>query len=77
VHHGKHHAAYAANLNKQIAGKEWDSKDLDAIVLASWNNGNPTPEFNNAAQVRIGEGVRARSVRARMSRAAGFVIKAG
>nr|QBY35575.1 chloroplast iron superoxide dismutase 1 [Dunaliella salina] len=50
-HHGKHHRAYADNLNKQIAGKEWDQKDLDTIVMASWNNGNPTPEFNNAAQV--------------------------
>jgi len=60
-HHGKHHRAYVDNLNKQIAGKEWDSKDLDAIVMASWNNGTPTPEFNNAAQVwkrfPIGSGV--------------------
>ena len=21
------------------------------IIAASWNNGNPTPEFNNAAQI--------------------------
>lgn len=50
-HYGKHHRAYVDNLNKQIAGKEWDSATLDQIVQASWNNGNPTPEFNNAAQV--------------------------
>lgn len=52
-HWGKHHRAYVDNLNKQIAGKDWDKKSLEEIVLASWNNGSPTPEFNNAAQVRI------------------------
>lgn len=25
-------------------------------MLQSWNNGNPTPEFNNAAQVRGSKG---------------------
>lgn len=51
-HWGKHHRAYVDNLNKQIAGKDWDKKTLEDIVFASWNNGNPTPEFNNAAQAR-------------------------
>lgn len=50
-HYGKHHRAYVDNLNKQIAGKDWDNASLEAIVMASWNNGSPTPEFNNAAQV--------------------------
>ncbi len=53
-HWGKHHRAYVDNLNKQIAGKDWDNKTLEQIVLASWNGGSPTPEFNNAAQVNIG-----------------------
>uniref|UniRef100_A0A7S0N9X5 Superoxide dismutase n=1 Tax=Chlamydomonas leiostraca TaxID=1034604 RepID=A0A7S0N9X5_9CHLO len=50
-HYGKHHRAYVDNLNKQIAGKDWDKATLEQIVAASWNNGTPTPEFNNAAQV--------------------------
>lgn len=51
-HAGKHHRAYVDNMNKQIAGTELENKSLEEIVLASWNNGNPTPVFNNAAQVR-------------------------
>eukprot|EP00775_Hariotina_reticulata_P013216 gene13216-13347_t len=50
-HWGKHHRAYVDNMNKQIAGTELDGKTLEEIVLASWNNGSPTPVFNNAAQV--------------------------
>ncbi len=50
-HYGKHHQAYVDNLNKQIAGTEWDSKPLEDIVVASWQKGNPTPAFNNAAQI--------------------------
>ena len=50
-HYGKHHQAYVDNLNKQIAGTEWDQKTLEEIVVGSWANGNPTPAFNNAAQV--------------------------
>lgn len=50
IHHGKHHAAYVTNLNKQIEGKELDSKSLEEIIKISWNGGSPKPEFNNAAQ---------------------------
>eukprot|EP00798_Chlamydomonas_sp_ICE-L_P013677 gene13677-19565_t len=50
-HYGKHHRAYVDNLNKQIAGTEMDNKSLEEIVIATWANGSPTPEFNNAAQV--------------------------
>lgn len=48
---GKHHRAYVDNMNKQIAGTELEGKSLEEIVMASWNNGSPTPVFNNAAQV--------------------------
>jgi Fe-Mn family superoxide dismutase len=51
IHWGKHHRAYVDNMNKQIAGTDLDGKSLEEIVMASWNNGNPTPVFNNAAQV--------------------------
>jgi hypothetical protein len=39
-------------MNKQIAGSNMESKSLEEVVLESWNNGSPSPVFNNAAQVR-------------------------
>jgi len=33
IHHGKHHAAYVANLNKALAGNaELEGKSLDALI---------------------------------------------
>ena len=51
VHYGKHHAAYVNNLNGQIKDTDMDSMDVVEIMNKSWNNGSPTPTFNNAAQV--------------------------
>jgi hypothetical protein len=51
VRAGKHHQAYLDNMNKQIAGSNMESKSLEEVVLESWNNGSPSPVFNNAAQV--------------------------
>jgi len=31
IHHGKHHAAYVTNLNKQIEGKDLDNKSLEEV----------------------------------------------
>jgi Fe-Mn family superoxide dismutase len=45
-HYGKHHRAYVDNLNKLIAGTEFESMGLDDIVKKSSG-----PIFNNAAQV--------------------------
>ena len=50
-HWGKHHRTYVDNLNKQIAGTEWEKKSLEEIVVGSWAAGSPTPAFNNAAQI--------------------------
>lgn len=50
-HWGKHHRAYVTNMNKQIEGTELEDKPLEEIIKASWNGGNPSPVFNNAAQV--------------------------
>uniref|UniRef100_A0A7S0YJF9 Superoxide dismutase n=2 Tax=Polytomella parva TaxID=51329 RepID=A0A7S0YJF9_9CHLO len=50
-HWGKHHRAYNDMLNKLVAGTALETKSLDEVVVASWNNGNPTPVFNQAAQV--------------------------
>jgi Fe-Mn family superoxide dismutase len=45
-HYGKHHNAYVVNLNKLIAGTEFESMDLEAIIKKSTGG-----IFNNAAQV--------------------------
>ncbi|MCL5270433.1 MAG: superoxide dismutase [bacterium] len=45
-HHGKHHAAYVANLNKLIDGKPEARKPLEEIIMSVEGG-----VFNNAAQV--------------------------
>lgn len=45
-HYGKHHQAYVSNLNKLIAGTEFENASLEEIILKS--NG---AVFNNAAQI--------------------------
>jgi Fe-Mn family superoxide dismutase len=41
IHHGKHHAAYVANLNKAIAGKaDLEAKSVEALI----RNLNAVPE---------------------------------
>ncbi|KAK9820021.1 hypothetical protein WJX72_005216 [[Myrmecia] bisecta] len=49
-HWGKHHRTYVTNLNNQIKGTDLEKKSLEEVIKATWNNGKPTPEFNNAAQ---------------------------
>ncbi|MBP2158294.1 MULTISPECIES: superoxide dismutase [Asticcacaulis] len=48
-HHAKHHKAYVDNLNKLIAGTEFEGKSLVEVVQAS--EGKNPGVFNNAAQV--------------------------
>jgi Fe-Mn family superoxide dismutase len=50
-HHGKHHAAYVANLNKLIEGTELDGKSLEDVILAVAGDASKAGVFNNAAQV--------------------------
>ncbi|MDD2427887.1 MAG: superoxide dismutase [Eubacteriales bacterium] len=45
-HYGKHHQAYVTNLNKQIAGTEFEDMSLEDIIKKSSGG-----IFNNAAQV--------------------------
>ncbi len=45
-HHGKHHAAYVANLNKLVAGTEYEGKSLEEIITSADGG-----IFNNAAQI--------------------------
>ncbi len=46
-HYGKHHQAYATNLNNLIKGTEYEALDLEAIVKKAPAGGI----FNNSAQV--------------------------
>lgn len=46
-HYGKHHNAYVTNLNKLIAGTEYENLSLEEIIKKSTSGGI----FNNAAQV--------------------------
>lgn len=46
IHHGKHHAAYVANLNKLIKGTDFEEMKLEDIIRKSSGG-----IFNNAAQV--------------------------
>lgn len=45
-HYGKHHNTYVTNLNKLIAGTEFENLSLEAIIKKSSGG-----VFNNAAQV--------------------------
>lgn len=45
-HHGKHHNTYVTNLNKLIAGTEFETASLEDIIKKSSGG-----LFNNAAQV--------------------------
>ena len=52
-HWGKHHRSYVDNLNKQIVGTNLEQKSLEEVLKLGYNNGNPTPYFNNAGQVSV------------------------
>lgn len=45
-HYGKHHQAYVTNLNGLVAGTEFESKNLEEIIMSSTGG-----VFNNAAQI--------------------------
>jgi Fe-Mn family superoxide dismutase len=47
-HHGKHHQTYVTNLNNLVDGTDHASSSLEAVIMAA---DNPSPLFNNAAQV--------------------------
>jgi len=50
-HYGKHHQAYVTNLNKLIAGSEFEDSLLEDIIQQSANDASRIGIFNNAAQV--------------------------
>jgi Fe-Mn family superoxide dismutase len=50
-HHGKHHAAYVANLNKLLEGTDLEANSLEEVILAVAGDATKAGIFNNAAQV--------------------------
>jgi Fe-Mn family superoxide dismutase len=50
-HHGKHHNAYVANLNKLLEGTDLTSETLEDIIKNTVNDADKVGIFNNAAQV--------------------------
>ena len=50
LHYGKHHKAYVENLNKLVAGNQFEGQSLEAIIAATAGKSSSTAIFNNAAQ---------------------------
>jgi Fe-Mn family superoxide dismutase len=50
-HYGKHHKAYVDNLNKLVAGTEFESASLEKIIKDTAGKADKSGIFNNAAQV--------------------------
>jgi superoxide dismutase, Fe-Mn family len=50
-HYGKHHKAYVDNLNKLVAGTEFEGQPLEAIIKATAGKADKAPLFNNSAQI--------------------------
>lgn len=54
MHWGEHHRTFVEGLNKQLEKDDiLYGYTLDELVKVTYNNGNPLPEFNNAAEVLI------------------------
>lgn len=51
LHWGKHHQEYVEILNKQLVHNHLYGLTLEELIKETYNNGNPLPEFNSAAQL--------------------------
>ncbi|KAE8732840.1 Superoxide dismutase 2 [Hibiscus syriacus] len=52
VHWGVHHRGFVDDLNKQLGKSDiLYGYTMDELVKTTFNNGNPLPQFNNAAEV--------------------------
>ena len=52
VHWGEHHRGYVETLNKFLEKDDLlYGCTMDELIKVTYNNGNPFPEFNVAAQV--------------------------
>jgi len=50
-HYGKHHKAYVDNLNKLVAGTEYEAAPLEKIITETAGKADKAGVFNNAAQI--------------------------
>ena len=50
-HYGKHHKAYVDNLNKMVAGTEFEGATLEKIITDTAGKADKAGIFNNGAQV--------------------------
>lgn len=52
IHWGEHHRGYVESLNKQIENNDiFYGCTMEQLIKLTYNNGNPLPEFSDAAQV--------------------------
>ncbi|KAJ3683608.1 hypothetical protein LUZ60_013835 [Juncus effusus] len=51
LHWGEHHKEYVEKLNKQLKNSEFYGYTLEETIKATYNNGNPLTEFNNASEL--------------------------
>lgn len=49
-HHDKHHAAYVNNYNNMVKGTDMESKSIEEVIKATYNDTSKAGIFNNAAQ---------------------------
>ncbi|XP_020162663.1 superoxide dismutase [Fe] 2, chloroplastic [Aegilops tauschii subsp. strangulata] len=51
LHWGKHQQEYVDGLNRQLAISPLYGHTLEDLIKEAYNNGNPLPEYNDAAEV--------------------------
>ncbi|URE46135.1 hypothetical protein MUK42_25743 [Musa troglodytarum] len=51
LHWGNIHRGYVDSLNKQLANSPLYGCTMEELIKTTFNNGNPLPEYNNAAEV--------------------------
>lgn len=49
-HHDKHHAAYVNKYNDMVKGTDMESKSIEEVIKATYNDSSKSGIFNNAAQ---------------------------
>ncbi|XP_074563829.1 superoxide dismutase [Fe] 2, chloroplastic-like [Curcuma longa] len=51
LHWGSIHRGYVDSLNKQLAKSTLYGCTMEELIKTTFNNGNPLPEYNNAAEI--------------------------
>jgi len=50
-HYGKHHQTYVDNLNKLVSGTDFETENLEDIIIKTKGSATQLSIFNNAAQI--------------------------